>query len=266
MMANPHLGQRMTVATHRILVGDVLDKLAELPEKSVHCIWTDPPYNLGVNYGCDPKDDDLDPTEYLFWVRSWIILCAHRLVLGGAFWLLINEKWADHVGIMLTDYVGPRVNRIIWRERFGQYRETRFPQGHRHLFLHARGCDQRILRVWNTDSIREPSVRMQMGDARAAGPRVPDDVWDVSRLQGNDKERVQGHPCQLRQWPIERCILATTNEGDIVLDPFLGSGTTMVAAVKHNRSCIGIELNPEYAAMAEARLADYAPLFTEASA
>lgn len=265
------------MTTNRVIIGDAIEKLPELPGGSVDMIWADPPYNQGVDYGCGPSDDEKIPGDYLAWTESWIALAAARLILGGAFWLLINEKWADQVGQLLTFRVGPRINRIIWREKFGQYRTDRFPQGHRHLFLHVRGgrCEDGgilagsvkhpRLRTWNPDAIGVVSARMEVGDKRAGGPRVPDDVWEVSRLQGNDNERVKGHPCQLRQWPIERAICATTAPGEVVLDPFLGSGTTMVAATKHGRSCIGIELNPEYAALAVTRVAEYAPLFRQAT-
>jgi site-specific DNA-methyltransferase (adenine-specific) len=165
-------------------------------------------------------------------------------------WVLVPERWADHFGMMLSELL-PRANRIIWREQFGQYRKDRFPSGHRHLFYHAPAG----VRVWNPDAVRVPSVRMQMGDRRAAGPRVPDDVWEVSRLQGNCRARVRWHPCQVREWPLERIIRAATNSGDWVFDPFAGSGTTLVVAQRLDRRFLGVERNPAYCQGIRERLA-----------
>ena len=86
---------------------------------------------------------------------------------------------------MLTTML-PRRNRIIWRETFGQYNESRFPSGHRHLFWHVKDLKRS---PFHTDEIRVTSQRMQAGDKRAAGPRVPDDVWEIPRLVGNARER-----------------------------------------------------------------------------
>lgn len=266
----------MTVASHRILVGDALDVLAVLEQEGIvaDMIFADPKYNIGVDYG-DDIDDALSGDEYHDWTHRWIARSNNVLREGGAFWTLINERNADLMGRAMTVEVGPRVNRIIWRETFGQYKDSRFPSGHRHLFYHVKGTNMFGIAshdlgddgfTWNPDPIRMPSQRMQAGDKRAAGPRVPDDVWDVSRVQGNDGERQRWAPTQLRLWPVERTILCSTNPGDLVIDPFLGSGTTALAALLHGRDFIGIEINPEYAAMAEDRIAEYASRFAEAGA
>ena len=229
---------------HQLICGDVLEALRrEVPLESVDLIFADPPYNIGVDYGFGPATDRQTTIGYGNWVMAWIMECAGHLTPSGSMWVLINESNADFVGYQMTRLVGPRRNRIIWRERFGQYQEGKFASGHRHLFYHTKH-DRDF--TWNPDPIREPSVRMKMGDKRAAGPRVPDDVWDVSRLQGNCKERVGWHPAQLRQEPIERIILATSNPGDTVLDPFIGSGTTLRACIATGRRCIGIDNNPDY--------------------
>jgi site-specific DNA-methyltransferase (adenine-specific) len=236
--------------TADIINGDCIDILSRLPAGWVQLVFADPPYNFGFDYGNGRQADRLSDSEYLAWCERWLAECQRVLLPSGSLWVLVPERWADHIGLMLSNLL-PRVNRIIWREQFGQYRQDRFAGGHRHLFYHA---DPK-LRVWAPDSIRVPSVRMQMGDKRAAGPRVPDDVWEVSRLQGNCRERVQWHPCQLREWPLERIIRVATNAGDVVLDPFAGSGTTLAVAQRLGRRFLGIDQNPDYCNGIRGRLA-----------
>lgn len=242
-------------ADSTVIVGDCLEVMRGMEAGSVDLVFCDPPYNQGVDYGGDAKADLLSADAYEEWITTWIWESLRLLQRTGAIWVLVSEQWADDVGRILAEETDRR-SRIIWRERFGQYNEHGFPSGHRHLFYHV--ADDTNF-TWNPDAIRVPSKRMKMGDKRAAGPRVPDDVWDVSRLQGNDRERVQGHPCQLRRWPLERIVLACTNPGDTVLDPMCGSGTMGAAAVLHDRNFIGIELNADYARMAEQRIANPEP-------
>lgn len=243
------------IADTEVIVGDCIEVMRGMAVGSAQLVFADPPYNQGVDYGSGSLADRWAAMDYREFMYRWIVPLIHLVAPGGALWILISEAWADDLGKLLSERIERR-NRIIWRERFGQYRDDKFASGHRHLFYHTKvGAD----RVWNPDAIRVPSERMRMGDKRAAGPRVPDDVWDVSRVQGNDGERMKGHPCQLRQWPLRRIIACCTNPGDLVLDPFCGSGTTGVAAVQLGRRFVGIELNPEYAEMARRRIAEPEP-------
>lgn len=244
----------------QLIHGDCLEAMGKIPEQSVDLIFADPPYNIGVDYGDGKQADLLTKGQYMTLICTSIYRCASLLKPGGAMWMLLPEPHADMAGSWLTSCLGPRRNRIIWREKFGQYQEGKFPSGHRHLFYHVKGCTRPGSKpsdyYWDTGEIRVPSVRMRMGDKRAAGPRVPDDVWDVSRLQGTAKERRKWHPTQLRQEPLERIILCSSRPGDTVLDPFVGSGTTMFAAGKLDRRFIGIDHNIDYIT----RLLDEVPL------
>jgi DNA modification methylase len=219
--------------------GECPEALAYTETASVDCVWTDPPYNTGQKY--EGGGDKISISEYRSMLSRTIKECIRVLKpTTGCIWILINEPNADFVGSLLSSYL-PRRSRIIWRERFGQYRKTKFPSGHRHLFYHAWPEAP-----WHPERILEESVRMRMGDKRAAGPRVPDDVWEVSRLQGTSAERVPGLPCQLRSWPVRRAILCSTNLGDTVLDPFCGGGTTAVVCAAAGREFIGVERSEEY--------------------
>jgi DNA modification methylase len=169
---------------------------------------------------------------------------------GGAIALLISEAWADFAGAYMSEILPNRINRVIWHEKFAQYRETAFVPSHRHLFIHRKEGDGRR---WNPDPIRVPSERMRMGDKRAKGPRVPSDVWTVRRLQGTSKDRVPGHPCQLPPEPLERLVLAYTNPGDLIAESFCGVGSLTRVAARLGRRYVGVDTNTDYVNIARQR-------------
>ncbi|MBL4864786.1 MAG: site-specific DNA-methyltransferase [Pseudomonadales bacterium] len=215
-------------------------------------VFLDPPYNLGVDYGKD-ESDAMSKYGYLFALREWILSASECVRPGGVVALLISESWADDAGRAMTEFIGTRINRIIWQERFAQYTDRKFTNEHRHLFIHQRfGLDKN---TWNTENIRVPSQRMIAGDKRAAGPRVPGDVWTVRRLQGTSNDRVKWHPCQLPPEPLETLVHAYTNVGDLVAEQFSGSGSLARVALRLGRRYIGCDTNPEYVESANARLA-----------
>lgn len=234
-----------------VLHGDCFELLLTIPASSVNCIFIDPPYNFGINYGSGSQADRLPTETYLHQMERLAQLAVERLTPTGSLWFLCPEKWADEMGIILSKFL-PRRNRIIWRETFGQYRETSFPSGHRHLFYHVMDAKHS---PFFTEEIRVPSQRMLSGDKRAAGPRVPDDVWEIPRLVGNATERMEGHPCQLPEALLERIVLCATRPGDLVLDPMAGTGTTLRVAQQLGRRYLGIEKESRFVTLIEERLA-----------
>ena len=234
----------------RIIHGDCLEVLPYLPEKLVQMAFLDPQYNFSVDYGDGPQADKLPPETYLAWIAELVRHSVRRLTERGSIWVLSPERWADEIGTMLKELL-PRRNRIIWRETFGQYGESRFPSGHRHLFWHVRNMQRS---PFNCEEIRIPSQRMKSGDKRAKGPRVPDDVWEIPRLVGNASERLSEHPCQLPEELLCRVILASTNRGDLVMDPVAGTGTTLRVAQKLDRRYLGIEKQARFVELIQTRL------------
>ena len=223
---------------NQVIQGNCHDVLERLPDEAfIQTAFLDPPYNIGLDYGSGRQADRLPADVYLERIQSVTRECVRRLNPTGSLWFLCPEQWADQIGRMLTTML-PRRNRIIWRETFGQYNESRFPSGHRHLFWHVKDLKRS---PFHTDEIRVPSQRMQAGDKRAAGPRVPDDVWEIPRLVGNARERFGDHPCQLPEELLRRVILSSTSEGDLVVDPMAGTGTTLRVAQCLNRRYLGIE-------------------------
>jgi DNA modification methylase len=212
--------------------------------------FADPPYNRRFDYGANISDG-LQPRVYVAALAAWIDALARATRPGGMVALLISEEWADDAGSLMTEIVGRRENRIVWYERFSQYTDRAFTRAHRHLFIHQKpGGD----RTWNTEDIRVPSERMKTGDKRAAGPKVPDNVWQVRRLQGTATARVDWHPCQLPPEPLERLVRAYTNPGDVVAEQFAGSGSMALVASGLDRRYVGVDLNGEYVNKANERL------------
>ena len=235
---------------NQVLHGDCFELLPTLPKGQFQTVFLDPPYNIGVDYGNGSKADKLPPDKYLAQMKQLAELSVQQLTPTGSLWFLINEKWADNIGTMLSELL-PRRNRIIWRETFGQYQEERFPSGHRHLFWHVKDADQT---PFYTDDIRVESQRMRDGDKRAKGPRVPDDVWEFPRLVGNAAERINGHPCQLPEALLERIIRCSTKPGDMVLDPMAGTGTTLRVAQRLDRGYVAIEEREDFVQLINDRL------------
>ena len=249
----PDLGQFTGQGGHltsQVVHGDCFDVLPVIPAGCVQTVFIDPPYNIGVDYGCGKDADALPAREYLKRMERLAHACLRVLRPNGSLWFLCPERWADSIGTILTELL-PRRNRIIWRETFGQYREDRFPSGHRHLFWHVR---DKQASPFYTDEIRVASRRMQSGDKRASGPRVPDDVWDFPRLVGNARERLGEHPCQLPESLLERVILCSAGADDLVLDPMAGTGTTLRVAQRCGRRYIGIEQQAKFVALIKTRL------------
>ena len=268
-----------------VYVGDCREVLAQLPEESVDLIFADPPFNWNVPYS--DWNDNMKREDYLEFTRQWLDACLRVLAPHGSLWVNIPDDWAAEVVMYLKGgnaggtrgeptqspsrreerrgQAGSRVplalvNWCIWHFRFGQCRKSNFIVSKVHVLYFAR---DRRNRIWNPDRILVPSDRATIyNDARTRrtrrpGLRVPLDVWYgpyLGRIQGTNKERRRGHQNQIPETYMQRVILACSNEGDLVLDPFLGSGTTSVVARALNRRSIGIEFSEDTAKSAFERI------------
>lgn len=256
----------------RVYVGDCRAKLREIPEcrdGQVDLVFADPPFNWNRAY--DEWDDSMRDDDYVRFTYEWIDLCVRALKPNGSLWINIPDDWAAEIVMHLKgskDFEGkPRaplhmVNWCIWHYRFGQNTSGRFISSKVHVLYF---CKNPIKRTWNDEPILEPSDRATTyGDHRtfnkkegASGMRVPLDVWygpNWGRIQGNNKERRANHDNQIPELYLERVIRCSSNEGDLVLDPFLGSGTTCTVARALRRRSIGIEYSAANAKSAFARI------------
>jgi site-specific DNA-methyltransferase (adenine-specific) len=233
-----------------ILRGDCLKVLPTLPRESVDLVVADPPYNIGVDYGNGKKADRRD--DYWGWCERWIGWCYRALKPTGSLWIISGQEHGAEIDIAIQRAGMTMRNRITWHETFGVYCHGKFGRTSRPIFYATKSPKGF---AFNRDAVTVPSARQEKyGDRRAApGGKIMGDVWQINRVCGTFKERVKGVPTQLPAELVQRIIGVSSNPGDIVLDPFAGSGTSLVVAKAMGRQAIGIELNPDYAEIASLR-------------
>jgi len=246
----------------RIILGDCFKELPKI--KNARLIMADPPYNIGLDYGED-FDDQIDEDEYLRWSRQWINLCVGALAKDGSLWVIISDEWAEHLAMMLNDAGLTRRAWIKWYETFGVNCTNNFNRCSRHIFYYV--ADPKRF-VFNAESryIRRPSDRQaKYGDQRAdPDGKILDDVWTVPRLVENAQERIPDFPTQI-PLAITRAIVACASEpGDLIVDPFCGSGSTGHAALELHRRFTGIEIGEQFCDLATVRLAGVTPCAPDA--
>jgi len=241
-----------------IYTGDCRQVLAQLPKGSVDPIFADPPFNWDVAYG--GWNDAQPREEYLAFTCEWMDACISILAESGSFWVNIPDDTAAEVVLHLKQRGLVMINWCIWHFRFGQHRVGNFIVSKVHALYFAR---DRQDRVWNPNEVLEPSDRAAIYDdprtreTKQPGLRVPLDVWygpNWGRIQGNNRERRRNHQNQIPEVYLERVIRACSNQGQLVLDPFLGSGTTCTVARALRRRSIGIEFSDGIAASAFERI------------
>jgi DNA modification methylase len=255
---------------NRVLVGDCIKHLNEVSAESVDLAFADPPFNIGYDY--DVYDDKQDRNAYLDWSHQWMASVARTLKPNGTFWLAIGDEYAAELKLLAQDKLGLTCRSwVVWYYTFGVNCKRKFSRSHAHLFHFVKNPTDF---TFNADDIRVPSARMTTyADARANPKgRLPDDTWVLRpqdlldgwnaeddtwyfpRVAGTFKERQGFHGCQMPERLLERIIKVSSNEGEVVLDPFAGSGTTLAVAKKLYREYLGIELSPDYVRAIEARL------------
>ncbi len=247
-----------------LYTGDCREVLAALPEckaSKVDLIFADPPFNWSVPY--DRWADNLPHNEYLDFAYDWIGLCCDSLRENGSLWINIPDDWAAEIVVYLKKRGMSMVNWCIWHYRFGQNTTGRFISSKVHALYFCKGDKP----TWNPKDILELSDRattyadkrtLNKRDGMPPGMRVPLDVWygkNLGRVQGNNKERRARHHNQLPEAYLERVVLASSNPGDLVLDPFLGSGTTGVVAHGLKRRFIGIDFSADNVKSSAERIA-----------
>ncbi|MBM4021151.1 MAG: site-specific DNA-methyltransferase [Planctomycetes bacterium] len=257
-------------ALGRVHQGDCVEVLARVPTGSVHLAFADPPFNIGYDY--DTYDDRRTTDDYLDWSRRWLAEIVRVLRPDGTFWLAIGDEYAAELKVSVTRELGLTCRSwVVWYYTFGVNCRQKFSRSHAHLFHFVRDPKQF---TFNVDAIRVPSAReLVYADKRAnSAGRLPDDTWilrpqDLAegfkadgdtwyfpRVCGTFKERSGWHGCQMPEQLLGRIIRASSHEGDTVLDPFAGSGTTLAVAKKLRRRFLGCELSAAYAARIRDRL------------
>lgn len=277
----------------RAYVGDCRQLLAAIPEcasSQVDLIFADPPFNWNRDYDrwkaehpetaadTEPQrrakyqtwGDDMPREDYLDFTYAWIDGCIKALRPNGSLFINIPDDTAAEIVCFLKSHLERKpthpmhmVNWCIWHYRFGQNRSGAFINSKVHVLYFARNPADRI---WHPERILEPSDRattyfdprtQSKKDGMPPGMRVPMDVWYgpfLGRVQGNNAERRANHDNQIPEAYLNRVIRCASDEGMLVLDPFLGSGTTGVVARALNRRFIGCEFSKANAKSAFERI------------
>jgi DNA modification methylase len=263
------------IERNALIQGDCIEGLAALTPGSVDLVFADPPFNIGYDY--DVYEDRKEADEYLAWSRQWVEGVKRALKPDGTFWLAIGDDFAAELKVLIQRDLGFCCRSwVIWYYTFGVNCTKKFSRSHTHLFHFVK--DPKKF-TFNADDIRVPSARQTVyADARAnAKGRLPDDtwilrpqdlkggfgsdqgVWYFPRVCGTFKERAGFHGCQMPEQLLARIIKVSSNAGELVLDPFAGSGSTLIVAKKLERDWLGFELSENYAKRVRKRLQRVSP-------
>jgi site-specific DNA-methyltransferase (adenine-specific) len=225
---------------HTLINADCLDYLNGNSQTWTTC-FCDPPDNIGLGY--QTYKDKLPDEQYVDLLSTWLHLFVYK---AKTVWFSFNAKWSFEVGRIVSGMLGRtrglEAKPCVQTFTFGQHCHHDLGNNHRPL-LRLRWFDAPL----RPDAIRVPSWRQENGDKRAdPRGRVPGDVFDFTRVVGNSKQRRPWHPTQLNEGLVERCVRLTTPEGESVLDPFGGTGTTLRVCRPLGYPCTLIEIDEGY--------------------
>ena len=244
----------------RILIGDCIAELEKLPAGSVDLVFADPPYNLQLQGDLrrpdqslvDAVDDAWDQFEsfsaYDAFTRAWLLQVRRVLKPTGTLWVIGSYHNIFRVGAALQDLGYWILNDVVWRKTnpMPNFRGRRFTNAHETLIWAARGADAKGY-TFNYEALKAGNEDLQ-----------PRSDWLIpicsggERLKGEDGKKA--HPTQKPEALLARVLLAASKPGDVVLDPFFGSGTTGAVAKRLGRHFIGVERDRDYAVYAQARI------------
>ena len=209
-------------------------------------IFADPPYNIGLDYGDTYRDNKSleDFTNWLGQVIDSIVWCCRP---NASIWIMMGEEYTDVLGNLLRSNGLVRRRLVVWYETFGTYLHNNFANCCRYLHYCTLSSSPKRF-TFDSDSIKVSSHRQIAGDSRASPDgKIPDNLWTFPRVCGTHSgKRLGGPPNQLPQQLVDRAILACSKPGDVILDPFLGTGTTAYSCLSLGREFIGCEINPDY--------------------
>jgi DNA modification methylase len=260
------------VKWNQIQQGDCVTGLDRMDAGSVDLAFADPPFNIGYEY--DVYDDRCKADQYLDWTRLWGQAVHRVLKPHGTFWLAIGDEFAAELKLIFQKELGFTCRSwVVWYYTFGVNCTKKFSRSHVHLFHFVKNAKK--FKFNSKDpAIRVPSARQTVYNDSRQNPdgKLPDDTWILrpqdlqdgfqpdedtwffSRVCGTFKERRGWHGCQMPEQLLGRIIRACSDPGDLVLDPFGGSGTTLVVAKKLKRQFLGFELSKNYVARIQERL------------
>ncbi|OQY50838.1 MAG: restriction endonuclease [Candidatus Parabeggiatoa sp. nov. 2] len=230
----------------KVIQGDAIIELKKIKSHSVDLMIADPPYNLGKDYG---NNHDLKGfEEYLDFSLSWLQE-AHRILKPtGTIYVFMGVRFISYLYDILDQKLGLYFNSwITWHYTQGMGKKKGFSPRHDDILMFNKSDKFKF----NLDKIRIPQKYFRKRNNMSGAN--PGDVWSFSHVHYSNPER-ENHPTQKPEALIERMVLASSEEGDYVVDPFAGSGTSLRVCQQLKRKCDGIEINPEYVFLIKNRL------------
>ena len=244
-----------------IMNGDCIEQIAALPDGCVDVVFADPPYNLQLageltrpnNSRVDGVDDDWDKFDDLHsydeFTRAWLTEAHRAMSDNGTIWVIGSYHNIFRVGTILQDLGFWILNDVVWRKSnpMPNFRGRRFTNAHETMIWASKSQSSKY--TFNYEAMKALNDDLQMRSD-----------WLIPICNGNERikndEGKKAHPTQKPEALLHRVVLASTKVGDVILDPFFGSGTTGAVAKQLGRDFIGIERDPEYIAVAEKRIAN----------
>lgn len=242
------------------------EQMSQIDDKTVDLVVTSPPYNIDIQYGNKTSkgkvveskgvkyEDKMSEDDYRAMLKKVFDECKRVIKDDGSIWINIKNRVIDGVIVppfwiqdMFSDMY--LKNLIVWNFDWGGSTNKRFAPRYEFVFWFVKDKNNY---KFNLDDVKIPALNYRP-DRYKTQFKNPTDVWRISMVSGNFEERT-AHPAQYPEELIERIILAGSNQGDIILDPFMGSGTTAVVAKKLKRHYLGYEILEEYCNMANERL------------
>ena len=250
------------IENHTIYHGDALEVLGgKIPNESIDLIFADPPYNIGKRFG-EFRDKWLSEETYNDWCRTWLALCIEKLKPTGSMYVMSSTQAMPFIDIFLRSKITIQ-SRIVWTyDSSGMQAKKYYGSMYEPILF----CVQNPKRyTFNAEDIlveAKTGATRKLIDYRKPVPaqyntkKVPGNVWPLSRVRYRMDE-YEDHPSQKPEELLSRIILASSNEGDVILDPFAGSFTASAVARTLNRQSIGIELEEEYVEIGLRRVLDF---------
>ncbi len=278
-MRSKLLGCNTRNRQHHLVYGDSLDVLDKIEDESCRLVITSPPYNLGKEY---ERDCSRSLQEYLEWVEPILEKTCKKVTADGHLCWQVGNHVVDGEVFPLDAFFYHMIaskgyklrNRIIWHFNFGHHMTRRFSGRYETVLWFTKSDNY----VFNLEAVRVPQIYPGKRHPQARGERAgkpsgnprgknpadfwvfepetvfkTDPVWNLPNVKASHPEKTI-HPCQFPSELVERCVLALTQPGDVVMDPFVGAGTSVIAAAKHDRWGIGIDSCRQYIEIAKNRL------------
>ena len=245
-----NMNEKITQEGHTLICSDVFEGLSLVENESIDLIFIDPPYNIGKKFH-NTHDKWKNDEDYLKWCYEWIDICIAKLKKSGSMYIMTSTQFMPYFDIYIRNKLSI-LSRIIWSYDSSGVQAKKYFGSMYEPILFCVKDDKNY--CFNADDIlveAKTGAKRKLIDYRKSVPtpynteKVPGNVWEFARVRYR-MEEYENHPTQKPVAFLERIIKASSNKGDIILDPFSGSFTTSFVAKSLGRNSIGIDISDEY--------------------